>query len=155
MPNKSFTAKLGEEAFPLRPTESYTKLKVSVGDKLKSIYKVVGVPAPSPEKAEHGDIYFVVCEPVGTVSPAQMQKTLGAQLMEEDGSRIAHFAVPTAGGKFVQVNVETCANTVEYEGIMFFRSYGDLGMILGVLAKAHGLSLGSKGLKVCSPVSTR
>lgn len=32
---------------------------------------------------------------------------------------------------------------------MFFHSYGDLGMILGLLAKNNGLRLGLKGLEVC------
>jgi len=150
MPNKSFTAKFGEQSFPLRPTESYTKLKVAIGDKLKSLYKLVDAPAPAPEKPEHGDIDFAVCEPYGTVNAARVQKTLGAQLMVEEGSRIARYAVPTIDGKFVQVNVETCDNKAEFDGIIFFRSYGDLGMILGVLTKAHGLSLGSKGLKIQS-----
>lgn len=31
---------------------------------------------------------------------------------------------------------------------MFFHGYGDLGMILGLIAKNVGLALGSKGLKV-------
>jgi len=34
---------------------------------------------------------------------------------------------------------------------MFFHSYGDLGMILGVLARTNGLRLGSNGLKVVAP----
>ena len=36
---------------------------------------------------------------------------------------------------------------------MFFHSYGDLGMILRLVSKNAGLSLGSKGLNVCSPHS--
>ena len=37
---------------------------------------------------------------------------------------------------------------------MFYNSYGDLCMMLGLIARNVGLSLGSKGLKVCSPLST-
>ena len=37
----------------------------------------------------------------------------------------------------------------EWDKIMFFHSYGDLGMILGLLGKNVGLALGYKGLKVC------
>jgi len=32
---------------------------------------------------------------------------------------------------------------------MFFHAYGDLGMMLGLMAKNNGLKLGSKGLDVC------
>lgn len=35
---------------------------------------------------------------------------------------------------------------------MFFHSYGDLGMILGLIARNNGLKLGVHGLKVSSVV---
>lgn len=150
MPGQLFATKLGQDAFPLRSSKEYIEINADIGGKLKALHRYAGVPAPAPEKPMHGDIDFAVCDPIGTVSPAQIQRILGpgVQVEVEEGSRIAHYAVPVPDGKFIQVNVETCDNKPEFDGIMFFRSYGDLGMILGLLARAHGLSLGSKGLKV-------
>lgn len=36
----------------------------------------------------------------------------------------------------------------EFERIAFYHAYGDLGMIMGLLARNIGLTLGEKGLKV-------
>lgn len=47
-----------------------------------------------------------------------------------------------------QVDVNVCADRAEWERIVFFHGYGDLGMILGLIAKNVGLALGEKGLKV-------
>jgi hypothetical protein len=52
---------------------------------------------------------------------------------------------------YFQVDVHVCMDKDEWDRIMFYNSYGDLGMILGLIGKNAGLSLGSKGLKVCSP----
>jgi hypothetical protein len=51
---------------------------------------------------------------------------------------------------FLQVDVHVCEDRNEWDRIMFFHSYGDLGMILGLIAKNNGLKLGSKGLDVRS-----
>lgn len=48
-----------------------------------------------------------------------------------------------------QVDVHVCMDKDEWDRIMFYHSYGDLGMILGVVSRNVGLYLGSKGLKVC------
>ena len=48
----------------------------------------------------------------------------------------------------LQVDVHVCEDRNEWDRIMFFHSYGDLGMILGLIAKNNGLKLGSKGLDV-------
>lgn len=52
---------------------------------------------------------------------------------------------------YFQVDVHVCTDKDEWDRIMFCHSYGDLGMILGLIARNVGLSLGSKGLKVCPP----
>lgn len=51
---------------------------------------------------------------------------------------------------FGQVDINVCSDKAEWERIVFFHAYGDLGMILGLLARNHGLALGTKGLKVNS-----
>lgn len=47
-----------------------------------------------------------------------------------------------------KVDVHVCEDKTELDRVVFFNSYGDLGMILGLLAANVGLKLGSKGLKV-------
>ena len=48
-----------------------------------------------------------------------------------------------------QIDVHVCTDKEEWDRIMFYHSYGDLGMILGLVGKNAGLSFGAKGLKVC------
>jgi hypothetical protein len=48
----------------------------------------------------------------------------------------------------LQVDVHVCSDKSEYDRISFFHSYGDMGMILGLIARNSGLALGLKGLKV-------
>ena len=150
MPGKSFATELGETAFPLVPTQTYQQLKVALGDKLKSLYAFVGSPVPAADKSEHGDIGLVVCEPRGEVTSDQIQKALGAKLkVAQEGTRLSSYAVPTSnGGKYIQVNVQVCDNKDEWDAALLVHSYGDMGLIMGLLARAYGLSFGQKGLKV-------
>ncbi|KAG6900338.1 hypothetical protein C0993_012295 [Termitomyces sp. T159_Od127] len=87
-----------------------------------------------------------------------------------DGNRTSNFAVPIAVGEwttlghepeekearrltqdgdiYYQVDVNVCSDKAEFERMVFYHSYGDLGMIMGLLARNVGLTLGEKGLKV-------
>lgn len=49
---------------------------------------------------------------------------------------------------YFQIDVHVCMDKDEWDRIMFYHSYGDLGMILGLIGKNAGLSFGAKGLKV-------
>lgn len=49
---------------------------------------------------------------------------------------------------YCQVDVHACTDEDEYERIVFLHGFGDLGMILGLIARNCGFSLGTKGLKV-------
>lgn len=51
-------------------------------------------------------------------------------------------------GAFLQVDIHACADIDEFERIVYFHSYGDLGMIQGLVARNVGLVLGVNGLKV-------
>lgn len=51
-------------------------------------------------------------------------------------------------GRYVQVDVHLCPDVEDFERVVFIHGYGDLGMIMGALARSVGLQLGSKGLKV-------
>jgi hypothetical protein len=50
---------------------------------------------------------------------------------------------------YFQIDIHVCADKDEWDRIMFYHSYGDLGMILGLIGKNAGLLFGAKGLKVC------
>lgn len=152
MPGKAFTADLGQAAFPLIPTQTHQQLKASLGDKLHSFYAHVGSPAPATDKREHGDVELIVCEPRGEVTQDQIHKALGAKLkVAAEGNRYSNYAVPTASGNYVQVNVQVCDSKDEWDAALFVHSYGDMGLIMGLLSRAHGMSFGQKGLKVTVP----
>ncbi|RDB14556.1 hypothetical protein Hypma_016242 [Hypsizygus marmoreus] len=103
-----------------------------------------------------------------------VQETIGAAHVNPmEGNRTSNFAVPIARGEwsalghadeeeearrgaeggeiFYQVDVNVCASKNEWDRIVFFHAYGDLGMIMGLIARNAGFALGSKGLKVPNP----
>jgi hypothetical protein len=49
--------------------------------------------------------------------------------------------------------VHVCTDKEEWTRVIFFNSYGDLGMILGLIARNVGLQLGIKGLKVHNAIN--
>jgi hypothetical protein len=51
-------------------------------------------------------------------------------------------------GEFYQVDVNICCDEEEWKRVVFFHSYGDMGVILGLLPKPFGLHLGLNGFKV-------
>lgn len=129
MPIKSFADALGLDAFPLRCSEDHDKLIESTREKLRTFYQCVGVPAPAPDKEMYRDIHFIVAGPTVSIQPEQIRMALRSQLMDAEGSRIYHVAVPIQPtNRFVQVSVENCTSESEYHRIMCFRAYGDLGM---------------------------
>jgi hypothetical protein len=80
-----------------------------------------------------------------------------------EANRTSNFAIPitkewVAGGGslaedapqeiYCQVDVHVCADKNEWDRVVFFHGFGDLGMIFGLLARNCGFSLGTKGLKV-------
>lgn len=82
-----------------------------------------------------------------------------------EANRTSNFAVPitnewvvhggTLGGDiqggeiYCQVDIHVCADEGEWDRVVFFHGFGDLGMILGLIARNCGFALGTKGLKVC------
>ncbi|KAI5121076.1 hypothetical protein M0805_008589 [Coniferiporia weirii] len=175
MGGKAFT-ELDNGLFPRIPTHIYNPLKERLGAQLKTLYAFVGTPAEAPQKADHGDVDFVVCDPLTVEASAAAGATdsgpydillahadallrakslLGAEhITLVEGHRTSNFAIPAGAelsadweGKFFQVDVHVCKDRAEWDRLLFFHSYGDLGMILGLLARAHGLTLGVKGLR--------
>ncbi|KAF7312354.1 hypothetical protein MIND_00248500 [Mycena indigotica] len=183
MGGKAFSATLPATSFPrIPPAIYYRHLKPRTTPKIKTLYSIVSTPAEAPLKASHGDLDLLVCEPLNSaeVSPAEVQTLLGARFMvPEPGNRTSSYAVLIEPGEwralghdaeenaarlaaeaagqpeiYYQVDVHVCADKAEWERIHFFHGNGDTGMILGLLARNNGLTLGTKGLKArCSTSS--
>lgn len=147
---------LGDNAFPRMPPDTYQTRKRDIHEKLCTLFGLVGTPIERPNKSDYGDIDFVVCEPrLENVTLDLVKATINAQHMVEslttDRLGTSNFALPSTTDVqgYYQVDVNICIDRDEWNRVMFFHSYGDFGMILGLMSKAYGLSVGTKGLKVC------
>jgi hypothetical protein len=120
------------------------------------------------------DLDFVVASPksigdgaddAGKPTHEDVKQALGATFMVPfEANRTSNFAIPITkdwlaqGGCldkdtpqreiYCQVDVHVCADEGEWNRIVFFHGFGDLGMIFGLVARNCGFSLGTKGLKV-------
>ncbi|KDQ62439.1 hypothetical protein JAAARDRAFT_30349 [Jaapia argillacea MUCL 33604] len=151
MGGKAFSQLLPRASFPRMSPSKYQSLKATYLPRLRGLYGLVEVPREAPEKTDHGDLDFIVAFPKEGLEHSEVKAALGASAsIPLDGNRTSHFAVPAEMGEdeYIQVDVHVCADKEEWERIVLFHSFGDLGMILGVLAKSGGLQLGTKGLKV-------
>ena len=143
---------LGDNAFPRMPPDLYQTRKVTIHEKLLTLFRFVGTPIERPNKSDHGDIDFVVCEPKQeNVTLDLVKVTIDAEHLVKSHamnlSGTSNFALPsTIVGEYYQVDVDICTDKDEWDRVMFFHSYGDFGMILGLMSRAYGLSLGTKGL---------
>ena len=160
MGGNAFNADHPEASFPRMHPSVYEKVKAKVHDILKPLYDHVTSPAEAPQKADHGDIDFIVCSPRVDMTPDDLQKALGA-IWSIPRKGTSHFALPwdttvghhtndEAGRQqdFIQVDIYVCEDIALYERASFCHSYGDLFMILGLMARGIGLSLGTSGVKV-------
>lgn len=140
--------------------DHYERLRSKLHQVLQSLYRRVETPHPAPEKADYGDIDFVVVGPKDGLSYEELKRALGA-VFDQEYPGTSNFALPwddsgnsPEDGKFVQVDVHVCVDDEDWERVVFFHSYGDLGMILGLLARSVGLSMGTNGLRLAKPVPT-
>ena len=171
MGGKAFSKELPPDSFPRLPPQLYNALKDRLRALLLTIYAIVGVPPEAPAKKDHGDIDFVVAKPVGgveEVDPALVSRILGAvKSVELSGNRTSNYALemnqddmlllsqsnpfPLQFEKaYVQVDIRVCLDDEEVERLMVLHGYGDLGIMIGAIARSRGLSLSTKGLKVFS-----
>jgi len=150
------------------PPSVYLSLKTTVLPRIAELYTHVGVPYEAPQKADHGDLDIIVTQPkAGQVLHEQVREALGATLsIPLDGFRTSNFAVPVraedlqlmeiedidhAADVFYQIDVHVCENKEDMDQYIFYHSYGDLGMLMGVTAKGVGLTCSSHGLKLFQP----
>ncbi|CCM01876.1 uncharacterized protein FIBRA_03947 [Fibroporia radiculosa] len=170
MGGNAFNQTLSSAIFPRMSPECYQTLKAALLPYVQPLYELVAVPNEAPGKADHGDIDFVVAHPKPGTSLELVRQALKAtHSLLQEGNRTSNFAVSTTAfdhvyrasehGRddfetFYQVDVSVCADKGEWERTVFLHSYGDLGMILSVLARAAGLSLSVHGLKLLAPLPT-
>ncbi|KAG6334076.1 hypothetical protein ID866_5008 [Astraeus odoratus] len=172
MGGKAFSQELPSGSFPRLPQHLYQDLKGRLTPLLATVFSLVGVPPEAPGKKDHGDIDFVVAQPIPTgedVTPELVARVLGAvKSVELDGNRTSHYALelsqedamrippgsqilPSSQKLYLQVDVRVCLDAEEFERLMVLHGYGDLGIMIGAIARSHGLVLSTKGLKVPSP----
>jgi hypothetical protein len=152
MGGSAFNNMLPDANFPRLSPETYQTLKAKITLHLRDLYKYVEVPHEAPGKIDHGDIDFVVCQPRDGLTHEDVRRALGAQeSIASDNIRMSNFAIrlEDAGEHdYYQVDVEVCDDYKQFDHAVFWCSYGDMGMILGLMARAVNLSLGRHGLKV-------
>jgi hypothetical protein len=159
MGGKAFAASLLNARFPRLPTAIYENHKKRLLPVVQRYFRDVGVPVEAPEKVDHGDLDFLAHGPLapdekGDVDFESLQNALGAKVcIPMRGNRTSHFAVPfvdegMTGDDYLQVDVHVCEDEAEFKRILFFHSYGDMGMLMGLVAKGVGLHMGTKGLEV-------
>ncbi|SJL07540.1 uncharacterized protein ARMOST_10890 [Armillaria ostoyae] len=146
--------------FPRLSRALYTVLKARHTASLGTVYTQVCTPLEAPEKQDHGDIDFLVYSPEHLPSHDTVKELLGAaHVLPMPGPRTSNYAIPIPEDEFntqmhvgwYQVDVHVCGSPEEFAGVRFFHSYGDMGMILGLVARHSGLHLGIHGLKYPHP----
>jgi hypothetical protein len=171
MGGKAFLSLLPNATFPRLPPAVYTSLKSSLLPHLTTLFQYVGVPHEAPEKQDYGDVDFIVACPLTAVGHEEIKHALGASACipsaQPDDRGTHNFALPLAdfvppqpidaesvsaetSEIYVQVDVNIRKDLQDWENVMFFHAYGDLGMLIGRLAASTGLHLGALGLKVSS-----
>ncbi|KAJ7659931.1 hypothetical protein B0H17DRAFT_1095723 [Mycena rosella] len=161
MGGSAFNAILPASALPRIPPAVYYAMKARMTPRLQTLYSIVSTPPEAPEKQDHGDLDFLVCEPLkGDVTHDEVKAVLNATyVIPMPGNRTSSYAVPVERDErwneteetYYQVDVHVCADKAEWERIHFFHGYGDLGMIMGLISRNKGLQLGSTGLKIPNP----
>lgn len=157
MGGRAFAESLPDAQFLRMSPAVYKSLKAAILARLLLLFRHVAVPREAPEKPDYGDLDFIVAEAIGEVTLDDLKAALGTELAIGADVATTNFAIPMpteegqsgiAGSAFVQVDVHKCATVDEFDRVVFFHAYGDLGMMLGLLARSYGLSLGQNGMKL-------
>ena len=152
MGGKAFNQLLPPTAFPRIPSAVYHAVKARLLPRLQNLFEHVGVPCEAPEKVDHGDLDFIVAtakaEGLQTILD-RVKAALGATVsIHIDGNPTTNFATPAAVGEwaayghaaeeekyrgangdsiYYQVDIHVCTDLAEWNRVIFFHSYGDLG----------------------------
>ncbi|KAE9400430.1 hypothetical protein BT96DRAFT_1097497 [Gymnopus androsaceus JB14] len=175
MGGSAFSLLLSSSSFPRLPSAVYEALKARLTPVIQSLYLHVAIPAEAPGKMDHGDLDFIVCSPressAYTLAPHsvnaphdRVKAALGAShCVLADGNRTSNFAIlgrtrcveccklQGENDIYYQVDIHVTENKDEWDRVVYFHSFGDLGMIQGLVARNVGLVLGVNGLKYQNP----
>ncbi len=159
MGGNAFNLLHSEAKFPRMKPEVYEHLKSKFHGALQGLYANVATPREAPGTHDHGDVDFIVHGPRTGLLHEDVERALGskwsAQAKGDHGT--GNFAIPTSSFKYLvnaaedeyyQVEVHVCPHEDDFHEVVFFHAYGDLGMILGLMARSVGLAISSHGLKV-------
>lgn len=101
MGGSAFSAILPASAIPRIPPAVYRAVKTRLTPRLQTLYSVVSTPYEAPEKQDHGDFDFLVCEPCNSDSETpevphdQVKSVLNAtHVVPMPGNRTSSYAVP-------------------------------------------------------------
>ncbi|KAJ7158906.1 hypothetical protein C8R46DRAFT_1110730 [Mycena filopes] len=105
MGGSAFSAILPASALPRIPPAVYNALKNRLTPRLQSLYSIVSTPSEAPEKVDHGDLDFLVCEPLlgGTneVPHSVIQSLFVAKhVVPMPGNRTSSYAVGIEVGEW-------------------------------------------------------
>lgn len=163
MGGNAFNQTLPQASFPRMPPATYKALKATLLPLVEQFYDLVAVPPEAPEKPDHGDLDFVVAYPHSDDGADCVKAAIrAAHYLPQEGRGTSSFAIPvgafdlpandafslSAQDTYIQVDVNVCADRESWERTLFLHSYGDTGMILGVIGRSAGVALGVHGLKV-------
>ena len=118
----------------------------SLGSILLTFYKRAIVPPEAPEKDDHGDIDFLVEEPLSNFTIQDLATDLGAKESMKAGG-ISSFGIRISEDKedFFQLDIHQCTKKdFEWENVIY--SYGDIWHIIGSVVTRFGLAINNTGL---------
>lgn len=174
MGGNAFSERLPTALFPRMSTAFYNSLKARLIPRLEALYHLVVVPPEAPGKVDHGDLDILVCHPKNVkegiprsecVTPEEIERALGSVYsIPLAGDRTSNFAIPIQqdevhqfaldkeeldlGQLYIQIDLHFCEDEESLGSRTLFQSYGELGIILGMLGKTVGFTWSPSGLKV-------
>ncbi|KAH9841529.1 uncharacterized protein C8Q71DRAFT_700317 [Rhodofomes roseus] len=173
MGGNAFNQHVPDAVFPRMSPATYKSLKAILLPRMEQLYEQVAVPPEAPEKTDHGDLDFVVTQPRTEGTLDRVKDALKAVYsLPQEGRGTSNYAIPADAfdldmgegqegtssnglqNTHFQVDVNVCADREDWERTVFLHSYGDTGMILGVIGRGAGLSFGIGGLKLANALPT-
>jgi len=159
--------------FPRMPPAFYNSLKARIIPRLETLYHLVTVPPEAPGKLDYGDLDIMVCQPKNIkegvplsecVTFAEIEQALGSvHSLPLPGDRTSNFAIPIRQDEvqhfaldgeldlaqlYIQIDLHFSEDVESWKSHILLQSYGELGMILGAMARTVGLTWTPAGLKL-------
>ncbi|KAK6846300.1 hypothetical protein PG987_001488 [Apiospora arundinis] len=154
---------------PRMPPGVYQHVKAACHEKLRDAFEHVATPIEGPEKADFGDIDFLVYSKSIDPQDKSWQREAYIALSAEDHfsqqSPAASFAIPWPESlpvgvedlheeelsdktRYIQVDVQVCENLDTFRWSVFKHDHGDLWNLLGSTIRPFGLTIDHKALYV-------